>query len=145
MMSRWSSATSAPTCPAREAALARFVLDEDQQTSGAIYSSDWQLAGYQINQLEKLMRGNPEQQRRVAELEQLYQKRDGELALAARAAHRQAGPERDQLFLPGRRSRARAKVDDKLNEIIASERPSLRDRSSRASSSRPRPTVSPTI
>ena len=85
-----------------EAALARFVLDEDQQTSGAIYSSDWGLAGYQIQQLEKLMRGNPEQQRRVAELEQLYRKRDGELALAARAAHRPPGPERDQLFLPGR-------------------------------------------
>src|SRR3954468_14526694 len=31
-----------------EAALARFVLDEDVKTSGNIYSSDWQLAGYQI-------------------------------------------------------------------------------------------------
>src|SRR6478672_2894699 len=37
-----------------EAALARFVLDEDVKTSGNIYSSDWQLAGYQINQLKLL-------------------------------------------------------------------------------------------
>ena len=70
-----------------EAALARFVLDEDvRRPAATIYSSDWQLAGYQIHQLEKLMRGNPEQQRRVAELEQLYRTRGGELALAARAA-----------------------------------------------------------
>src|ERR1041384_4930242 len=31
-----------------EAALARFVLDENQKTSGNIYSSNWELAGYQI-------------------------------------------------------------------------------------------------
>ena len=29
-----------------EAALARFVLDEDVKTSGNIYASDWQLAGH---------------------------------------------------------------------------------------------------
>src|SRR6059058_6368825 len=32
-----------------EAALARFVLDENVKTSGNIYASDWQLAGYQID------------------------------------------------------------------------------------------------
>ena len=51
-----------------EAALARFVLDEDVEGSGNIYASDWQLAGYQINQLSDLMRDNPDQLRRVAEL-----------------------------------------------------------------------------
>lgn len=69
-----------------EAALARFVLDEDVKTSGNIYSSDWQLAGFQIRQLKDLMRNSPEQQRRVGELEALYNQRGGELALAARAA-----------------------------------------------------------
>src|ERR671916_2001850 len=39
-----------------EAALARFVLDEDVKTSGNIYASNWQLAGYQIDQLRNLMR-----------------------------------------------------------------------------------------
>jgi hypothetical protein len=48
-----------------EAALARFVLDEDQKT-GSIYAADWDLAGFQISQLAKLMRGNPEQQPRRA-------------------------------------------------------------------------------
>src|SRR5213080_1746228 len=48
-----------------EAALARFVLDENVKTSGNIYASDWQLAGFQIRQLKELMRNSPEQQRRV--------------------------------------------------------------------------------
>src|SRR3954470_11694597 len=55
-----------------EAALARFVLDEDVKTSGNIYASDWQLAGYQINQLKALEQTNPEQRARVAQLQQLY-------------------------------------------------------------------------
>src|SRR3569832_1317131 len=42
-----------------EAALARFVLDENVDTSGNIYASDWQLAGYQIDQLRGMKRGSP--------------------------------------------------------------------------------------
>src|SRR5688572_15617289 len=69
-----------------EAALSRFVLDEDIRTSGSIYYSQWRLAGHQINQLERLVRANADQRRRVNDLEELYAKRGGELALAARAA-----------------------------------------------------------
>src|SRR3954447_2905364 len=64
-----------------EAALARFVLDEDVKTSGNVYASDWRLAGFQINQLSNLMRTNPAQLRRVAELRRLYNMRGNELAL----------------------------------------------------------------
>ena len=32
-----------------EAALARFVLDENVKPNGNLYASDWQLAGYQID------------------------------------------------------------------------------------------------
>src|SRR5690242_21070242 len=46
-----------------EAALARFVLDQEVKPNGNIYVSDWQLAGYQIGQLRDLMRSNPEQLR----------------------------------------------------------------------------------
>src|SRR3954464_947977 len=55
-----------------EAALGRFVLDENVSGSGNIYASDWQLAGYQINQLKGLLKNSPEQQRRAAELQALY-------------------------------------------------------------------------
>ena len=68
-----------------EAALGRFVLDEQDETA-RLYSGDWDTAGYQIRQLQGLIKGNPEQERRVAELQGLYNKRGEELSLAARAA-----------------------------------------------------------
>jgi signal transduction histidine kinase/ActR/RegA family two-component response regulator len=116
-----------------EAALARFVLDENQQTSGAIYANDWELAGYQIQQLRKLVRGNPEQVERVERLQQLYQKRSGELALAARAAIQKQGQSGISYYYaagvdqPGRPNTGKL-LDETLNDIIASERLSLRAR-----------------
>src|SRR5919112_1912945 len=67
-----------------EAALARFVLDEDVKRSGNIYASSWQLAGFQIDQLSNLLKTSPAQLRRVAEVRQLYNKRGAELSIAAR-------------------------------------------------------------
>ena len=63
-----------------EAALGRFVLDEQPQT-GRLYSSDWDLAGYQIQQLQGLVRGNAAQEERVKKLQQLYDKRGKELGI----------------------------------------------------------------
>ena len=83
---------SAPTCPASEAALARFVLDEDVKTSGSIYANNWELAGYQIRQLAQAAFATTRtQDKRVDELEALYRTRGGELALAARAAIQRQG------------------------------------------------------
>ena len=59
-----------------EAALGRFVLDEQAQTGG-LYSNDWELAGYQIRQLKRLIRGNSAQELRVAELQAIYNTRGG--------------------------------------------------------------------
>ncbi|MFL6751691.1 MAG: ATP-binding protein [Sphingomicrobium sp.] len=110
-----------------EAALGRFVLDEQPQT-GRIYSSDWGLAGYQIQQLERLIRGNPAQEKRVHRLQQLYNKRSEELALAARAAV--AGQDQSGIsyFYQAGRSGTLEQLDATLNQIIASERQSLRAR-----------------
>jgi signal transduction histidine kinase/ActR/RegA family two-component response regulator len=111
-----------------EAALSRFVLDEQVNPNGNIYASDWELAGYQINQLAKLVRGNPEQERRVAELQRLYSKRSGELALAARAAKLKQGQSGISYFYAAATTGTGNKLDDKLEEIIRSERQSLRER-----------------
>ncbi len=111
-----------------EAALARFVLDENKKTSGNIYSSNWSLAGFQIQRLAELVRQNPEQERRVQELQQLYRTRGGELALAARAALEQEGQAGISYFYQAGRSKTVDLVDAKLNEIIVSERASLRER-----------------
>ena len=116
-----------------EAALARFVLDEDVATSGNIYSSDWQLAGYQIDQLNDLMRGSSKQLRRVAELQQLYAKRGAELSLAAQAAQQKQGDAGIRYFYQAARDDPKHpstghRLNSKLDEIINSERSSMRDR-----------------
>ncbi|HEX6072694.1 MAG TPA: histidine kinase, partial [Sphingomicrobium sp.] len=111
-----------------EAALARFVLDENQKTSGNIYSSNWELAGYQIRQLAKLVRPNVDQERRVAELQRIYRQRGDELSLAARAALRRQDQSGISYFYQAGQSHTVKDLDDKLNEIIVSERQSLRER-----------------
>src|SRR5256885_715158 len=110
-----------------EAALGRFVLDEQTQT-GSIYSSDWELAGYQIQQLAKVTRGSAAQAKRVQELEGLYRVRGEELALAARAALARQDQSGISYFYQAGRSDTLPRMDSKLNEIITSERQSLRER-----------------
>jgi signal transduction histidine kinase/ActR/RegA family two-component response regulator len=111
-----------------EAALARFVLDEDVKTSGNIYASDWQLAGYQINQLKQLEQGSPAQRVRVAQLQQLYDRRDKELAVAARAALAKQGDTGISYFYAAASTGTGRALDDKLEEIIRAERDAMRDR-----------------
>ena len=111
-----------------EAALARFVLDEDIKPNGNIYASDWQLAGYQIGQLRNLMRNNPDQLRRVNRVLQLYNLRGQELGLAARAAQAHEGSAGISYFYAASMKPTGQDLDTELNSIIQAERASLRDR-----------------
>ncbi len=110
-----------------EAALGRFVLDEEITTSGSIYYSQWRLAGHQINQLERLVRTSPDQRQRVNDLQQLYAMRSGELALAARAAAAKGQGAISYYYAAGK-SNTGPEVTRKLDEIADSERQSLRQR-----------------
>ena len=111
-----------------EAALSRFVLDENVETSGNIYSNDWQLAGFQIRQLKELMSNSPEQRRRVGELQALYNRRGEELSLAARAALAKQGEAGISYYYQAATQGSGDELDAKLNEITASERAALRGR-----------------
>jgi signal transduction histidine kinase/ActR/RegA family two-component response regulator len=108
-----------------EAALARFVLDEHVKPNGQIYASDWQLAGFQIRQLNDLMRNSPEQQQRVAEIQRLYNARGQEFALAARAALENHGDAGISYFYAASQQPTGKQLDDALNNIIVAERQSL--------------------
>jgi signal transduction histidine kinase len=115
-----------------EAALARFVLDEDVKHSGNVYASDWQLAGYQINQLAELMRGSPEQLGRVGELKQLYARRGAELSLAAQAALQKQGDAGIRYYYQAAQDsdanpNTGRLLNKKLEEIIKTERASMRE------------------
>ncbi|HEY7006749.1 MAG TPA: ATP-binding protein [Sphingomicrobium sp.] len=111
-----------------EAALARFVLDENVRPNGQLYAADWQLAGYQIDQLRDLMKGSDDQLRRVAELKQLYAQRSAELAPAAQAALQKQGDVGIRYYYQAAQYPTGHLLNRKLDEIIKAERSSMRER-----------------
>jgi signal transduction histidine kinase len=111
-----------------EAALGRFVLDEDVKSSGNIYYSQWRLAGQQIRELEQLVRTDPRQQQRVRELEQLYEIRGEEFALAARATVAKQGSGGTGYFYQAAQADTGNDLTAKLSEIARAERRLLRQR-----------------
>jgi signal transduction histidine kinase/ActR/RegA family two-component response regulator len=117
-----------------EAGLSRFVLDQKVDPSGNIYASNWQFAGFQIRQLQKLVRGNPQQERRVAEVEQLYRIRGDQLSLAARAALQNEGEAGVSYYYAASSRTQKNKpttgelLDDRLEDITRWEREALRAR-----------------
>ena len=115
-----------------EAALGRFVLDEEIKTSGNIYYSQWRLAGSQINQLKALVRNNPDQLERVRDLEALYALRGDELALPARAAVLKKGQGGTSYFFAAGKTHTQQRLDQKLDEIASAERDALRERITRS-------------
>ncbi len=111
-----------------EAGLGRFVLDENVETSGNIYYSQWRLAGQQINQLERLVRSDPQQRKRVQDLYQLYRVRGDEFALAARATVAKRGSGGTGYFYQAAGSLTGTDLSAKLADIAAAERTLLRQR-----------------
>ena len=73
-----------------EAALGRYVLNEDP-TTGTLYYTEWRAAGRQIGELQRLVRRDPAQRARTQELTALYRKRGQELSTAATAAAAKRG------------------------------------------------------
>ena len=116
-----------------EAALARFVLDDKMDPNGYIYVNDWQLAGFELQQLKELERRNPDQLRRVFEAEQLYNRRGEQLSLAARAALANKGDAGISYYYASTvETKANPSIghrlNDKLDEIIKAEREAMQQR-----------------
>jgi signal transduction histidine kinase len=111
-----------------EAALGRFVLDEEVRTSGNIYYSQWRLADHQISQMDRLLRDNPKQRQRIEELKQIFARRGEELAAAARAASAKQGQIGPTLFYVASQSLTGPELTSKLDEIAQAERLALRSR-----------------
>ena len=111
-----------------EAALGRFVLDEQVKTSGNIYYSQWRLAGQQIYELGRLLRDEPSQRARLARLQQLYQQRGEEFALAARATVAGRGAGGTSYYYAAAQSPTGPAVRRVLGEIADAERVALTER-----------------
>jgi len=67
-----------------EAAVGRYALDEDPNTSGSRYYGQWRLAEQQLAQLERSVFGDPAQRARTAELRQLFNQRGQQFSDVAR-------------------------------------------------------------
>jgi len=110
-----------------EAALGRFVMDE-QQSTGTVYYTEWRRAGRQIDELQRQASQDPEQAARVRELRRLYNLRGAELALAANAAGRRTGSESVAYFYQAGQSRTLPALRSGLDAIAAAERSTLQRR-----------------
>ena len=107
-----------------EAALGRYVLDENQNT-GTAYYNEWRSAGWQITQLRRMVREDPDQARRVAELRELFQQRNSELGPAASAAERGQGSGGLSILYQAASSPTLRALRAKLEEIAEAEREKL--------------------
>lgn len=110
-----------------EAALGRFVLDEERET-GTVYYNEWRLAGRQIDQLRQLVRRDPDQSARVARLSELYQQRGEELAAAAARAAQGQDSGGVPLFYQAGMSPVGPALRAQLETIATNERDALRRR-----------------
>jgi signal transduction histidine kinase/CheY-like chemotaxis protein len=110
-----------------EAALGRFVMDEEQAT-GTVYYTEWRRAGRQIDELQRQASQDPEQAARVAALRRLYETRGAELAIAANAAGRRTGAQSVAYFYQAGRSRTLPALRSQLDAIAAAERATLQQR-----------------
>jgi signal transduction histidine kinase len=111
-----------------EAALGRFVLDEQVKTSGNIYYSQWRLAGQQMYELGKLLRSEPSQRDRLTRLQALYRQRGEEFALAARATVAGRGAGGTSYYYAAAQSPTGPAVRRVLSEIADGERAVLTER-----------------
>ncbi len=110
-----------------EAALGRYVLDE-RRTTGTDYYNEWRAASYQISQLQRILRRDPEQLRRVTALRRLFNQRGRELAPAAAAAERGQGSGGLGLLYGAASSRTLPALRGGLENIARAERVNLRRR-----------------
>ncbi|HEX8654356.1 MAG TPA: ATP-binding protein [Allosphingosinicella sp.] len=110
-----------------EAALGRFVMDEEQAT-GTVYYTEWRRAGRQIDELQRQASQDPGQAARVTALRRLYETRGAELALAANAAGRRTGAQSVAYFYQAGQSRTLPALRSQLDAIAAAERTTLQRR-----------------
>jgi signal transduction histidine kinase/ActR/RegA family two-component response regulator len=111
-----------------EAALGRYVLDEDVAASGSVYGAEWRQAQQLIAELRRQVRGNRAQLARVEALESLFETRGRELAPAALAAQAKRGSGGISLFYGAARTPTGQKLRNTLAQIAIAEREDLRGR-----------------
>ncbi|MGE0180002.1 MAG: ATP-binding protein [Sphingomonas sp.] len=116
-----------------EAALGRYVLDEQRQT-GTDYYNEWRNGAYQIGQLRRVIGRDREQAARVTRLQVLFNRRGQELAPAASAAQGRQGQGGLGLLYAAASSPTLNALRSQLQEIARAERVNLTRRTAQTRS-----------
>ena len=111
-----------------EAALGRFVLDEDARSSGNIYYAQWRLAQGQVAQLERLLARDPQQSERVDQLKALFDQRGEQFAEVARIVNARQKDYGIRYYYQASKAETGPQLRAKLGEIADAERDSLTQR-----------------
>jgi CHASE3 domain sensor protein len=123
LLTRSADATMARS----EAALGRYVMNEDPAT-GTLYYNEWRSSARVIGELQRLVRDDPRQRARIEELKTLHRQRGEELAQAANAAAAGVGSGGLPWFFQAGTTKTGPALRSKLDEIAAAERVKLRER-----------------
>ena len=109
-----------------ESELNRFLLvQRPARNTATAYYNEWRNAGQQIDELRRVMRGDPAQARRAAEVARLFQKRSTELAPAAYFIQQRGAAQYGGLLERVATTTTLHDLRLKLEEIAAAERANL--------------------
>ena len=115
-----------------DAALGRFALDGDIKTSGNTYLSYWRLAGRQIEQLKTSASADPDQQQRLKELQQIYDRLGAKFDTVARVITAKKGDLGINYYYAAAGPKAKPPLEPalhtKLRDIADNERALLQQR-----------------
>ena len=124
--------TLSATIARAEATLGRYVISGDKQL-GVSFSDNWRSAGDQIDQLDRLTRGNAQSQRdRITALRAAYLKRGEELSIIALSTRYKKNDQALARYYKARNSRELTEINRQLDAIIDTERDLLTDRTNQA-------------
>ena len=116
-----------------ETQLSRLVLENERERATArgtatAYYNEWRAAGSQIEELQRLMRGDPVQARRAADVATLFRQRSAELGPAAYFIQQRGGARYGGLLERATQADTLDRLRAKLQEIATAERANLDQR-----------------
>jgi signal transduction histidine kinase/CheY-like chemotaxis protein len=107
-----------------ETELNRFLIDHKQPTVMSYYN-EWRNAGAQVDELQRVMRNDPAQARRAADVMRLFRQRSAELGPAAYFIQRSGTAQYGGLLERVVTNQTLRQLRDKLQEIASAERANL--------------------
>ena len=117
-----------------EAELGHYVINGDRALGSSV-SDEWALAGDRLDRLDAITSDNPDQQRLIAELRQLFAMRAKEFGDPATRAYFRQGNAALNLFNAAGKTSTGPRISDLLRRLSSNERALLEQRTAQAADS----------